>query len=239
MEQIQKIAKSREVLRDILDKRNYNVDTIPKLSELEIGKMIESNISDQSAELCNFSVPHSIFSDWNIHIIYYNFPPSMKNISKVPLFKYINENIENNNAEDNIIVILPSNITTAVETYNGWIETINMEIEHASPDSPLYKEIVSDDNYSPRHMTNIQIFNINSLCVNILDHDLVPDHRVISSKHEIKNIETEHHLEKSQFPIITKNDPVSKILGLVPGDLVEITRPSLTSGITKFYRMCK
>ena len=154
--------------------KNYSGD-IPlvfrfadQLSELEIGKMIESNISDQSAELCNFSVPHSIFSDWNIHIIYYNFPPSMKNISKVPLFKYINENIENNNPEDNIIVILPSNITTAVETYNGWIESINIELGKPDPDNKLYKDIVANNNYSMRHMTNVHIFNINSLCVNIL-----------------------------------------------------------------------
>ena len=65
MEQILKIAKSREVLRNILKERDFDTETMPILSEYEIGKMIESNVSsDKSAELCNFSVPHIDFKEW-------------------------------------------------------------------------------------------------------------------------------------------------------------------------------
>ena len=241
MEQILKIAKSREVLRNILKERDFDTETMPILSEYEIGKMIESNVSsDQSAELCNFSVPHIEFKEWKTKIIYYNFPPSMKNISKAPITKYIQEYYENNNKEDNIIFILPSNISTAVETYNGWIESINIELGKPDPDNKLYKDIVANNNYSMRHMTNVHIFNINSLCVNILDHELVPEHNVITNNAEIQEIMDKNYINnKSQFPIITKNDPISKILGIAPGDLVEIERPSLSGGISRVYRVCK
>ena len=237
---IQKITASREVLRQILHKRNYNVDTYPKYSEVEVKKLFEiGGDSEQSAELCNFSVPHNDFPEWKLHILYYNFPPATPNISQKPLKTFIKDCLEANNPEDNIIIILPANIKAAAATYTNWINTINMELEKPTT-SPLAQQIIASDDYSTRHLTNVRIFNINALCINILDHEYIPTHNVITNNADIKDIMDKNYISnKSQFPVILQNDPVAKILGIIPGDIVEIERMSSTSGISNFYRLCK
>ena len=44
--------------------------------------------------------------------------------------------------------------------------------------------------------------------------------------------------EDSQFPEISRFDPVAMALGLRPKELCEIIRPSKTSIETKYYRLC-
>jgi len=236
---IQKIAKSREVLRTQLGNRNYNIDELPKFSELEIKKCFEMNKgNDQAAELCNFSLSHNEIPEWKIHIIYFNFPPSNPTISSKVLKTVILDNYTKYNAEDNIIIVLPANITTAKETYISWIDIIQMEINKPE-EGELFNEIIENQQFSQRHMANVQIFNINALCVNILEHELVPEHILITSNQDIKDImENNNITNKSQFPIIQKHDSVAEIIGAVSGDIVEIERVS-KSGSSRFYRLCK
>ena len=240
MSSIQKIAKSREVLRTQLGNRNYNVSLLPKFSELEIMKNVEMNKgAAQSAELCNFSLPHNDHPEWKIHVIYYNFPPANPTISSKVLKNVILDTFGMYNLEDNIIIILPSNITTSKETYINWIDIINMDLPKPSIDSPLAGSIIEDPQFSLRHLSNIQIFNINALCVNILDHELVPEHILITSNQEIKDIMDNNYISnKSQFPIIQKHDPVAEVIGAVSGDVIEIERVSI-GGSSRFYRLCK
>ena len=54
-----------------------------------------------------------------------------------------------------------------------------------------------------------------------------------------KNVLKTYNLDKYEnFPIILKSDPPAKFCGVRNGDLVQITRPSETSGIYKSYRYC-
>ena len=45
-------------------------------------------------------------------------------------------------------------------------------------------------------------------------------------------------LEESQFPNISRFDPVAVIVAVRPGQVVEIIRSSPTSLTTKYYRLC-
>lgn len=83
-----------------------------------------------------------------------------------------------------------------------------------------------------------QVFEIKDLQFNITKHNLVPKHRVIRSTDEANSILRELNIKsRSQLPVILKSDPMAKFLNARPGDLVEITRYSPTSGEHTFYRI--
>jgi DNA-directed RNA polymerase subunit H (RpoH/RPB5) len=56
---------------------------------------------------------------------------------------------------------------------------------------------------------------------------------------EVKEIMKKYNiLEKTQFPEISRFDPVAKIIGLRPGNVCHIIRPSKTAIETNYYRVC-
>ena len=82
------------------------------------------------------------------------------------------------------------------------------------------------------------ILTIKQLMFNILDHELVHPHRVLTSE-EVDAIKKEYNIsDMSQFPEISRHDPVAQALGVRPGNVVEITRSSQTAIFTKYYRLC-
>lgn len=85
----------------------------------------------------------------------------------------------------------------------------------------------------------VSFFNIRNLIGNPAKHIAVPPHRKLSTD-EVKQVMTKLHvLSKSQFPGIRFHwDMQARVLGLVPGDLVEIKRPSPTAGEYTMYRHC-
>lgn len=83
------------------------------------------------------------------------------------------------------------------------------------------------------------IINIERLQFNILNHSLVPKHTVINDAKNIETIKkTFNIINNSEFPTISRFDPVSQVLGIRPGELFEIERSSKTAINTKFYRIC-
>jgi len=82
------------------------------------------------------------------------------------------------------------------------------------------------------------IFSISSLLYNILKHNMVPKHKIIYDD-DVAAVMKEYNLAtKASFPEIDRFDRVAKLIGLRPGDVVEITRPSRTSISAKYYRLC-
>jgi DNA-directed RNA polymerase subunit H (RpoH/RPB5) len=85
----------------------------------------------------------------------------------------------------------------------------------------------------------LEIFLIKELKINKSKHFLVPKHEILIDQEEIQNIIKEFKVKnKTQFPIITKDDPMSRYLYAKTGDLIKITRNSPSSGISYNYRYC-
>ena len=85
----------------------------------------------------------------------------------------------------------------------------------------------------------VNIINIERLQFNILEHTLVPKHTVIYDVNDIENIKKQYNItNNSEFPTISRFDPVSQVLGIRPGELFEIERSSKTAIKNKFYRIC-
>jgi DNA-directed RNA polymerase subunit H (RpoH/RPB5) len=81
-------------------------------------------------------------------------------------------------------------------------------------------------------------FHIKQLVVHPGRHVLVPPHRKLSPEESKAELDRLHITQRSQLPLIKHSDIQSRVLGLVPGDLVEILRPSPTAGIHRVIRFC-
>ena len=82
------------------------------------------------------------------------------------------------------------------------------------------------------------IFNLKELAFNILNHALVPPHRILSKEEDVAMRKKYNITSDSELPEISRFDPVAKAIGIRPKEVCEILRPSKTSVLTKFYRLC-
>ncbi|ADI32751.1 DNA-directed RNA polymerase subunit H [Staphylothermus hellenicus] len=70
---------------------------------------------------------------------------------------------------------------------------------------------------------------------NILEHELVPKHEVLSVR-EAAELLRKLKIKPAQLPWISIDDPVVKAIGAKPGDIIRIIRKSSTAGETIAYR---
>jgi DNA-directed RNA polymerase subunit H (RpoH/RPB5) len=86
--------------------------------------------------------------------------------------------------------------------------------------------------------TKVRYFQAAAIVNNPLKHMLVPKHEKVPADQEEELLKS-LHATKAQLPLIRfHEDPIARILGLVPKDIVKITRPSLTGGEAIGYRLC-
>ena len=84
----------------------------------------------------------------------------------------------------------------------------------------------------------ITVIGVKQLQFNILEHDLVPSHRVLTSE-ETSDVKKRYNIiDDSQLPDISRFSPVSLAIGIRPGEVCEIIRPSRTAITAPFYRIC-
>ena len=108
----------------------------------------------------------------------------------------------------------------------------------------IVKEKLNDTQYKKiKEIWNVEgiyfnICNLKNHLHNILEHTLVPPHKVLSDE-EMEKIKIKYNITyNSQFPEISRFDPVAIAIGLRPHQLCEITRSSPTSIKSKYYRFC-
>ena len=84
----------------------------------------------------------------------------------------------------------------------------------------------------------IVIQPLKRLQYNILNHVLVPTHRIMSNNEILKIKERYNIMSDAQFPDISRFDPVAQAIGIRPGQVCEIIRPSKTAISAPYYRIC-
>jgi DNA-directed RNA polymerase subunit H len=70
---------------------------------------------------------------------------------------------------------------------------------------------------------------------NLFEHNLVPRHEILTDS-EIEELQNKYHIKLYQLPYIKLSDPVVEFIGAKPGDILRITRKSLTAGSSVTYR---
>jgi DNA-directed RNA polymerase subunit H (RpoH/RPB5) len=84
----------------------------------------------------------------------------------------------------------------------------------------------------------IVLFSLDRLQFNILEHQYVPKH-VILNEDERKELFKRYNItDIKNLPDISRFDPVAQAIGMRPGDICKIERPSKTAVISNYYRYC-
>ena len=84
----------------------------------------------------------------------------------------------------------------------------------------------------------VVVHGIKRLQFNILEHDLVPSHRILNDD-EAKAFKQKFNVsDSSQIPDIGRFSPVALAIGMRPEQICEIMRPSNTAIEVPFYRVC-
>ncbi|MGC8609876.1 MAG: DNA-directed RNA polymerase subunit H [Thermoplasmata archaeon] len=79
--------------------------------------------------------------------------------------------------------------------------------------------------------------------INVLEHEMVPEHYLLSEEEEIELFK-KLQIDKDSLPKIRRNDPVIKVLEKIygpikPGKVIKIVRTSKTAGVFITYRVVK
>lgn len=85
---------------------------------------------------------------------------------------------------------------------------------------------------------NIIVCSMARLQYNILNHILVPKVKKLNNEEKEAIYKKYFITSDKKLPEISRFDPMSISIGLKPGELCEITRPSKTSIESKYYRLC-
>lgn len=84
----------------------------------------------------------------------------------------------------------------------------------------------------------VNIYNLNDYLFNILNHTRVPKH-IILNVEEKDDVKKRFNIVKdSEFPEISRFDPVAQAIGLRPTELCKIIRSSPSAIKTEYYRLC-
>ena len=84
----------------------------------------------------------------------------------------------------------------------------------------------------------IIIYNIDRLQFNILEHKYVPKHTILNDE-EVKTMKKRYNIvNDTELPEISRYDPVAQAIGMRPGQICKIIRPSKTAITTDYYRIC-
>jgi DNA-directed RNA polymerase subunit H len=203
------IYKSRKNILDLMEKQGYNINDYSNFSITEVNSMKQNNQLDMLLEKTNED-------------------PITKRKNKIYICYYLTKMIRPANIQEmiddlfNLEEILTKNDTLFIIIKDDMNETIISEL----------KQIWEKDGIF------IVIENIKRLQFNILNHSLVPEHTIITDQ-EIDEIMKKYNiLNKSDLPDISRFDPVARVIGLRPGNVCKIVRPSKTAITTDYYRIC-
>ena len=84
----------------------------------------------------------------------------------------------------------------------------------------------------------IVLLSLDRLQFNILNHQYVPPHTILS-KEQLDEMMKKYNVgDKSQLPDISRYDPVALAIGMRPGDVCKIDRPSKSAIHSTYYRVC-
>lgn len=208
---ISQIYQSRKNVLELMDEQGFDVSGYSKFSVSEINAMKLHNQLDMLLESKSKTGQENSTNENKVYIRYY----LAKTIRPNNIQEMIDDLFvltETLKKSDTLYIIIKDNVN----------ETLINELKHIWERDGIY----------------IVIESIKCLQFNILKHVLVPKHEVMSESEVVDIMKRYNIRDKSQFPDISRFDPVARAIGLRPGQVCRIIRPSKTAIKTNYYRIC-
>ena len=206
---ISTVFTSRNIILDLMGKQGYNIEDYANFSISEVNSMKQNNQLDMLLEKKEED-------------------PVTKRKNKIYISYYLGKTIRPANLQEmiddlfNLEEILKKDDTLFIIIKDEINETLTNELKHIWETDGIF----------------IVIENIKRLQFNILDNKLQPKFDIVPES-EVVNIMKKYNItDKIQFPDISRFDPVSRAIGLRPGQLCHIVRPSKTAIEANYYRLC-
>ena len=214
---ISQIYKSRSVILELMKAQNYNISEYDGFSVNEINTMKTNNQLD----LILSKNPYEEEEDNVIKTEDYE--------KKIYIKYYLGKSLRPNNLQEMIDdlfyveEILTKNDTLLVVVKDEVNETLLNTLKHIWESDKIF----------------IILIPLQRLQFNILEHILVPPHRILNDAEKIKIKKRYNIINDELFPELSRFDPVAKAIGIRPGEVCEITRPSKTAISSFYYRICR
>jgi len=144
----------------------------------------------------------------------------------------------NDDPTDQLFVFFPEDRKIGIKTIKAYCQRMQEEnitravIVVQDGMTPSAKQALLD--MAPKYI--LEQFLEAELMVNITEHELVPEH-VVMTNEEKAELLARYKLKESQLPRIQAGDPVARYFGLKRGQVVKIIRPSETAGRYITYRL--
>jgi DNA-directed RNA polymerase subunit H (RpoH/RPB5) len=212
---ISSIYKSREIILEQLEMQNYDVSNYKGIDINEINTLYETSMLDilveKNTEDGQETKEETEMIKQKMYVHYY---PDGK-ISQTKIQNLIDDLFiteETLTQKDTLFVI----------TENEPNETINNFVHHLWEKDGIF----------------VIIQSIRRLKFNVLKHELQPKFRILNQM-EVDDVKKKYNImNDSNWPEISRFDPVCKSTFIRPGEIFEVMRPSKTALISKYYLIC-
>jgi DNA-directed RNA polymerase I, II, and III subunit RPABC1 len=216
---VNKLEKSRGVILEMLENRGFDISKYTNYSLSEIDIMYKNSPAKATADLMPLDMIMENEKEGKKCYIKYLFNSKIKFTNIQALVMDMKEKYEITDTDAVIII-------TKDKSYNktsGSDTILESQLESILKNDKVF----------------VQVFWLDTLIINIIKHEFVPKHRVITMEERTGILDKYDIVNYNQLPLILKTDPVAKFLGMRRGDICEITRPSETSGLYISYRLCQ
>ena len=212
---IDNLYRSRLTLLDILKERGYDVSKYEKFSPAE------ATAAAASFTGLSFHVTKTDDETKQCHVRY-------ENVSQQKLKgSYFTDLVPDEDCENVEIIMMMS--TSLTDTHHAIALKEYMRL----------KEEPNEKGVRERRKLRVSFFFIETMVINPLRHVLVPKHELVPEEEHKALMDRLYITSKSKFPEIKFHlDPIARCIGAVPGDIVKITRPSVSAGEAVIYRVC-
>ena len=205
---ISQIYQSRKIILELLEKQGFDTSGYSNFSISEVNAMKQNNQLDMLLEKKSDSDSDTTNKAYIRYYLAKTIRPANLQEMIDDLF-VLTETLKKN---DTLYIIIKDNVN----------ETLINELKHIWERDGIF----------------IVIESIKFLQFNILNHVLVPQH-IVMKEPEVNDVMVKYNItDKVQFPDISRFDPVARAIGLRPGQVCHIIRPSKTAITADYYRIC-
>ena len=217
---ISQIYKSRSVLLELMKKQGYDISDYQGFSVNEVNTMKTNNQLDMILEKYK-----SKDDSENIDL---EEAEQLENSPKIYIKYYLAKSLRPSNLQEmiddlfTVEEVLKKTDTLLVVVKDEVNETLVNTVKHIWESDKIFIILVP--------LKRIQF--------NILEHILVPPHRVLDESEKISIKNRYNIVTDDEFPELSRFDPVAQAIGIRPGQVCAITRPSKTAISAPYYRIC-